>query len=168
MRALPQLPGAPYEFSYANAASADGSVVVGSSPLGSGERAVRWTSAGVQDLGSVPGLRDPIAYAVSDAGDVVGGLGSGNGPFNLAFVWTPSTGMQLLSDYLAAHGVWVPAGYRLEEVRVVSGDGRTFAGNIRNLSTNEREGFVATVPTPSAMLVLILPAVRRRPRRALV
>jgi len=167
MRALPQLPGAPYEESFANAVNRDGTVIVGSSPTGSGYRAVRWTSHGVESLGLVPQIFDSRAHAVSDAGDIVGGDGTGNGSFDLAFVWTPTTGMRLLSDYLTSYGVAIPAGYRLEGLRAISGDGLTFAGFARNLATSHAEGFVATVPPPASVMVLVLPVLahrRRRPR----
>lgn len=167
MRALPQLPGAPFEASYAYAVNADGSTVVGSSPLGSSYYAVRWTSAGVQDLGLGTGFRNTFARATSDDGNVVGGLATDAANTSHASIWTPATGMVLLSDYLQAHGVGIPTGYRLEEVLAISGDGLSFAGAARNLASNHAAGFVATIPAPSSILVLALPALARR-RRALI
>jgi probable HAF family extracellular repeat protein len=167
MHALPGLPGAPYIDNNANAVNADGSVVVGwSTSATTAVHAARWTSAGVQDLGVVAPSTTSIAYAVSDDGNVIGGILNGIGPFDLAFVWTPDSGMSLLSDYLGAHGVVVPAGYRIEDVYAISGDGMTFGGVARNLSTNVREGFVATVPAPCSLLILLAPTLRRRRRSA--
>jgi probable HAF family extracellular repeat protein len=164
MHALPSLPGAAFVYNDANAVNADGSVIVGDATTASGlAHAARWTSAGVQDLGVVAPWTVSIAYAVSGDGDVIGGILNGLGG-DLAFVWTADSGMSLLSDYLGAHGVVVPAGYRLEDVYAISGDGLTFGGVARNLSTNVREGFVATVPAPCSLLILLGPALRRRRR----
>jgi probable HAF family extracellular repeat protein len=169
MRALPGLPGGdPSPIAYG--VNADGSVVVGSTavnvtlPIYS--HAVRWVDGVVSDLGTVPGYMRSIAYAVDDSGSVIGGqVYTGGALPTSAAVWTPATGMVLLSDYLQAHGVGIPTGYRLEEVRAISGDGLTFAGAARNLATNHAEGFVATIPAPSSILVLALPALARRRRR---
>lgn len=67
------------------------------------------------------------AFAVSDSGRVIVGA-SGVFPTRHAFVWTPDQGMQLLSDYAAAHGVAIPDGWDLNTADAVSGDGKVIAG----------------------------------------
>ena len=81
-------------------------------------------------LGTGPqGFFPPQAYAfaVSDDGNVVVGA-SGIFPVRHAFIWTPDTGMVWLSDYAAAHGVTIPAGWDLNTADGVSADGQVIAG----------------------------------------
>ena len=81
-------------------------------------------------LGSGPnGFFPPAAYAfaVSNDGNTIVGA-TGVFPQRHAFIWTPSTGMQLLSDYAAAHGVTIPAGWDLNTADAISADGKTIAG----------------------------------------
>jgi len=72
---------------------------------------------------------DPVSAAVAVSGDgnvVVGYTGT---PINTdAFIWTPATGMILLKDYAAAHGVTLPAGFRLYGAAAISADGLTIGG----------------------------------------
>ncbi len=169
MQALPGLAGGGLsDWDRAMAVNADGSVVVGKAdvPGTTNSRAVRWVNGLVQDLGIIPGYARSLAYAVDDSGDVVGGATSTGQP-TAAFVWTSGAGMMLLSGYLDSHGIEVPAGYRLEEVRAISGDGLTFGGFARHLTTNDREGFVATIPSPgTAVVILLAPALLGRRRTA--
>lgn len=79
--------------SNARAASADGSIVVGDARIASVPRAVRWTSAGEQQLGSlIPGGRS-VAVAPSADGSVVVGQARNAAGFSEAFRWTESGGM---------------------------------------------------------------------------
>ncbi len=167
MVALPSLPGGGVDdWDRALAVNADGSVIVGSSDVPGTNRthAVRWTSQGIQDLGVVPGYLRSAAYAVDDSGTVVGGA-SFTGNF-VASVWTPSTGMVRLTDYLASFGVSTPAGFQAFYVYAVSGDGLTFGGLGRWTATGLHEGFVATIPAPMTSLVLLAPLLRSRRGRA--
>ncbi len=158
MELLPNLPGAPYVACRALAVNADGSIAVGYAPSGIGPHAVRWSPSGIQDLGIAPGTSDSYAWSVSDDGEVVGGIASDAG-HNWAILWTPGTGMTLLTDFLKLHGINAPSQYRLEEVRAISGDGLTFAGMARHLPTNRPEGFVATIPAPGTAIVLLVSTV---------
>lgn len=167
IHALPGLPGAPAE-AQANAVSANGAVVVGVATAGTTQlhsQAIRWVEGLITDLGTLPGFVDSVAFATSDDGNVIGGSANASSTF-AAFVWTSSAGMLPLSSYLNAAGVTVPAGYRLDSVFAISGDGLSFAGQARNLTTGTAEGFVATVPPPASFLVLLLPAIARRKRPA--
>ncbi len=161
MKALPGLPNAPYISTNARGVSADGSVAVGEAPHVDGvTHAVRWVNGGIQDLTVGSGFTSSLAFAVNDDGSVVGGVAGSH-----AFVWTPATKMMLASDFLALYGVTVPSDYTLEEVHAISGDGLTFGGYARNLATNQTEGFVATVPTPSLAAVFAVPLVAMACRR---
>lgn len=83
--------------SFANAASQNGSTIVGQSTSGSGPEAFRWTHAtGMVGLGDLPGgAFASEAHSVSGDGSVV--VGTGTGLVDLeAMRWTSSTGMTSL------------------------------------------------------------------------
>jgi probable HAF family extracellular repeat protein len=164
MQGLPVLPGSPSTQSSPHAVNSDGTVIVGASSASDGNRrAVRWTSAGIEDLGLLSGYSRTRALAVSDDGLTVGGVAYTPLP-DLAFVWTSGGGMTSLVDYLDSHGIGVPQDWNLITIHAISGDGLTFAGEARSTS-GVRQGFVATIPAPSGMLVIFssaLFAMRRR------
>jgi len=166
MVALPNLPGSTILETFANAANADGSVIVGNAASATPQNyyhAVRWTAAGIQDLGVLPGRINSHAYATSDDGNVIGGI-SAVFPNETPFVWTPLTGMIPLADHLASSGVIIPQGWTLTYLSAISGDGMTFGGQARS-PAGITEGFVATVPAPSGLVIVIgsaLLLVRRR------
>ena len=156
----PLAPLAPGADSSANAVNADGSVIAGAS----GSFAARWTSAGVESLGTLPGALFSHAYAISDDGNVVGGSTSGGPLPQTAMVWTPGTGAVGLADYLGSFGLTVTPGWRTKDVFAISGDGRTFAGDAVS-DSGVIEGFVATVPAPAGAVLVLAPAIlfpRRR------
>ena len=91
----------------AAAVSADGSFAAGEATLGNGIiHAIRWDSAGnALDLGAPAGAQNTHAYGISGDGSVVvGGCLMSNAEF-AAFVWTPSTGINTLTDFLVANGI---------------------------------------------------------------
>jgi len=95
-------------YSEALGVSAGGSVVVGYSTSASGDRAFRWTSAGMADLGTLAGGNYSIANGVSADGSVVVGR-SNSASGARAFRWT-SAGMTDLGtlaggNYSIANGV---------------------------------------------------------------
>ncbi|CAG0979087.1 hypothetical protein PHYC_01666 [Phycisphaerales bacterium] len=131
----------------------DGSIIVGDSsalPGVNSRQAVRWTGGIPTSLGVAPGFSFSSAIAVNDTGSVI--VGKLTGQMDTAAIWTPERGMEPLADYLALHGVTVPAGVNLLTATSVSADGRTFAG-YTGIPGQVRDGFVATIPSPS-----ILPA----------
>jgi probable HAF family extracellular repeat protein len=94
--ALGFLPGGSTPNSWANAVSADGSVVVGTSTSAGSEEGFRWTSAtGMVGLGFLPGGTSSAASLVSGDGQViVGSVGFAWDPSrNAAFRWTEAAGM---------------------------------------------------------------------------
>ena len=163
MRSLPTLPNANIPDTEAEAVNRDGSVVVGVGNSSDGRsHAIRWTSAGAQDLGLLPSGRGSVAYAVSDDGSVIAGSAT-VGSNMIAMVWMQPLGMVRLRDYLAGQGVSVPAGVLITTCYAVSGDGRTFAGIAQDTATSFYQGFVATIPAPSTLIVSFsLFALRRR------
>jgi uncharacterized membrane protein len=161
---LPSLPGGVS--SDARGVNFDGSIIVGNS--GSGIRPSMWRNGQVSDLGMPAGFSGyGQGNAVNDAGTVVAGfVAVGSNQF--ASIWTPSFGMEFLSDYLLRNGIQVPSGWTLLNATAVSADGMTIAGWGSNASTGS-EGFVVTIPAPSSLVLLgagSVLAARRRSRRA--
>jgi probable HAF family extracellular repeat protein len=173
MVGLGDLAGNDY-YSRAQAASADGGVIVGYSRTtsqvsdGAGgffdldhEAAFRWTAAtGMVALGGAVFENDPDsrAFGVSADGRVIVGRGSfetyAEGGF--AAVWIDGAGAQRLLDLLVAQGVTGLDGWRLDRALAVSADGRTIVGyGFAPGSNGEDQAFVATidlapVPLPGA------------------
>jgi len=92
MQDLGVLPGGTQ--SNALAISADGTTIVGTSRNASGQdRAVRWTTAGIEDLGTLGGVR-ATATAVSADGSYIVGWALNSSNATRAFRWSASAGMQ--------------------------------------------------------------------------
>lgn len=99
--------------------SADGSVAVGLALRGSISDAFRWTPTSFELLGNLGGSEVSRALAVSASGNVVVGLTSSVDSLNLAFRWTPETGMTSLGT--------LPGGGR-SDARAVSRAGDVVVG----------------------------------------
>ncbi|MDX2131634.1 MAG: hypothetical protein SFY69_06255 [Planctomycetota bacterium] len=163
MQVLTPLPGTGGFTSQAFGTNHDGSIIVGIS--GSNSSGTVWVNGVPMSLGIVPGFNRNSARAVSDDGSVIVGQMFGNS--QTAFVRTPSRGMERLADYLAFHGVQVPAGVNLLTATAVSADGMTFAG-YTGLPGQVRDGFVATIPAPGVSCCVFVGAgvtLFARPRR---
>ncbi|MEK6700644.1 MAG: hypothetical protein AABZ53_00115 [Planctomycetota bacterium] len=146
--------------------SGTGSIVVGNSKFGANlNHAVMWRDGGILDLGVTPDMARSFATAVSDDGSIVVGYAEMLTDFNdRACVWTQSTGMMILGDYLAASGVSTPAGWTYGGASAISADGRTIAG-YGSFGNGHITGFVVTIPSPAAPIVFLalgLRAIRRR------
>ncbi|HEY0230341.1 MAG TPA: hypothetical protein VGC55_03730, partial [Dokdonella sp.] len=87
----------------------------------------------------------PFAFGVSDDGKVVvGASGFFDNPPRAAYIWTEAGGSQLLSDYMAARGIEVPAGWTFSgALSAVSGDGSMVAGWTLG-GANGMQSFVVT------------------------
>lgn len=142
----------------------DGRVVVGDTRYGAGNQGavIMWISGQPVALGFASGYSRSAAIAVDDSGSVV--VGYVSSPFQTAGIWTPGRGMEPLSAYLAFHGVQVPAGINLLTATAVSADGMTLGG-YTGLPGQVRQGFVATIPAPSTIFILLL-VMRATIRRA--
>jgi probable HAF family extracellular repeat protein len=114
------------------AVNADGTAIVGTGYAG-GSHAYLWTPSGVTDLGILArnsptsDLAMAFATAVSDDGKTVVGF-SGFGGDRDAFIWTPSTGMVVLDDYVKAKGITGLDGWILGTANSISRDGKVIAG----------------------------------------
>jgi probable HAF family extracellular repeat protein len=162
----------PSGFGAATAISTDGRTVVGQNKA----HVLRWTQdGGLQDLLTLPGRSSATATGVSDNGKVIVGLSA---PRSLSFRnslgwdfgtsdtralrWTPSNGMQDLSQLLADRGVDM-TGITLVAALGVSTDGQFIAGALitAEIEPNQTIGFIAQVcddavdaclaPTPSGV-----------------
>jgi probable HAF family extracellular repeat protein len=134
--------------SFADDASAGGSVVVGQSrDRNAFWKAFRWTAAnGIRDLGTLGGPM-AAAYNVSDNGSVIVGrsLTNGGSGSDRAFRWTSASGMRDLRQELLNRGVTAVNGWILFGATGVSADGRVIVGEGFNPSM-QREAFRAVLP----------------------
>jgi probable HAF family extracellular repeat protein len=142
--------------------STDGSVVVGVSDSQNGQRAFRWTAtAGMQSLGTIPGLYNSSATAVSGDGSVI--VGSCD---NFAFLWHDSAGMLSLQSYLTSRGVDLTGWSALTTANAISADGRFIVGN--GIFEGANRSFIAdigVIPAPGALALLGLGGLSRSRRR---
>jgi probable HAF family extracellular repeat protein len=138
--------------SFADDASANGSVVVGQSRDATRWgfwKAFRWTAAtGMRDIGTLGGPM-AAAYNVSDDGSVVVGraLTSSSSASDRAFRWTSKKGMQNLQELLVKAGVTSVSGWILLGATGVSADGTVIVGEGIN-PAKQREAFRAVLPPP--------------------
>jgi probable HAF family extracellular repeat protein len=154
--------------------SADGlSVIVGmsSSTVGTVGEAFRWTPAGGMQglgfLGDLYGTYISSATGVSGDGTIIVGLSTGGPAGETAFIWDEAHGMRSLKDVLINdYGVTnIQSDYYLTEALAISTDGQTIVGmGYRN---GNYSGWVATIPEPSTLSLLVMGALlgarRRRP-----
>jgi probable HAF family extracellular repeat protein len=146
---LPSLPGSS---SGAGGMNSDGSIIVGQSGA---NQASMWRGGVVQLLGNAPGFASSVAYATDSTGSVAVGRMFAASSFGYGYVWTASAGPQLLEDYLAGFHLSFPAGWRSEYVSSISDDGRSIGGWAIN-SSLQHQGFVVTIPSPSAIVLGIM------------
>ncbi len=115
-------------YSRAYDVSNDGSVVVGySGNSGDYYEAIRWEDGTMTGLGVLSGDVESSAYAVSGDGSVVVGYSADDDEVSTAFRWTEATGMQSISEWLAASGYTV-SGWSDTTAKGVSDDGTIVTG----------------------------------------
>src|SRR5262249_1619470 len=128
----------------------------------------RWTSAGgMVGLGSLPDGFNPWGFSAD--GSVVVGYEVQADPVThyTALYWTADGGMRTLWDELLSHGVDPAANgwSSLEFAKAVSADGNTIVGD--GIHNGREEAFVAVVPEPAGLALLVASGVlavrRRRP-----
>lgn len=129
MQGLGDLSGGIFQSS-AERASADGSVIVGSSESANGTEAFRWTSGGgMMGLGDFAGSTfGSLALGVSADGSVVVGAGTSVNGFE-AFRWTSGSGLVGLGDLTG--GVFNSVAMN------VSADGSVIVGSASTASGSE-------------------------------
>lgn len=71
-------------------------------------------------------VRSNAVSVSADGNTIVGNTGDNN--TEQAFIWTQAGGMVLLSDYAAAHGIDIPAGFYLLSANALSADTLTIGG----------------------------------------
>lgn len=159
---LPSVTGAG--LALARGVNFDGTIIVGGSGPGAATGTM-WINGVPQALANSVPNSSFTAYGVSDDGSVVcGTINAGIGG-EFAGVWTPATGIVLLSEYLVANGVVVPSGVTLRNSTGVSSDGRSFVGDAS--FSPGFQAYVATVPGPGTLALMgvgwLFAARRRRP-----
>jgi probable HAF family extracellular repeat protein len=121
MQSLGVLPTGTYSRAYG--VSADGTVIVGTSTInsGNGSEAFRWTAqGGMQGLGDLAGgIVASEGYAISRDGNTVVGMGY-DGVQGRAVRWTQQTGMVSLGQ--------LPGGTGWAQALAVNGDGSVIVG----------------------------------------
>ncbi len=132
--------------------SSNGRLIVGDGDDRTGNlHPVLWVPGGVLDLGIAGNYQSGRAKDMSDDGQsAVINFTSNTGLYpEAAGIWTSGTWPMLAHEFLALHGIGVPAGMWLTHCEAISADGRTFAGNARYRDATGRDvwtGWVATVP----------------------
>jgi uncharacterized membrane protein len=151
------------------AANYDGSVIVGWSNSSTGSQAARWTSAGVQGLGYLPGSPSSVAQSVEVTGQIITGFTGISSGAGQAFFWSADTGMRYLLDHILLMEPSLAAsmtGWTLTSA-YVSADGTTFAGNARDplgrqvgYRASRAGGWLTTspaaAPEPSTQILFVL------------
>lgn len=127
----------------ADGVSGNGQFVVGSSyPTSDGSSASWRLNVATGEVIPIPSM--PFAFGVSDDGrTIVGASGFFDDPPRALYIWTEAGGSELFSDYLAARGIAVPAGWTLQgSLSGVSGDGSIVGG--WGGTANGNQSFIVT------------------------
>jgi uncharacterized membrane protein len=104
--------------------------------------------------GSTPEYGNNIPYAVSDDGNLVVGYCTFDGsPFSTTgFVWTPSTGVVDVNQYLQDNGVLVDPNFTIQTLTAMTPDGTKIFGYGQMLTAPyTRRAFRITLPGPVAV-----------------
>ncbi len=106
-------------------------------------------------LGDLPGndFRSVARGVSADGSVVVGWSYSTSG--REAFIWDHALGMRSLRDVLTGDFGLDLANWRLSSTDAITPDGTTIVGTGVNPS-GQREGWIATIPEPGAVSLLVL------------
>jgi hypothetical protein len=141
--------------------NSDGTVYA--SGLGAGGKGIRWSNGVAEVLSTDPKYLRLLPESMSNDGNVIVGIARLVASSDQrSFVWTQSTGTMFVEDYLRMNGIVLPVGELIDRL-IVSGDGKSFAGRFSQISG---DAFVATIPTPGGMTLVVgaLAISRRRSR----
>lgn len=137
-----------------NRSNANGSIVVGYvQPVGLDSLAVVWNNGVPMTLGGLGARNNMAALAVSDNGLVIGGNGRLAGTYTATIWLNGNADAVIFQDYLSSLGVATPTGWRLTSIDSVSADGMTILGTA--LSGARSQAFIATIPAPAGLSVLL-------------
>jgi len=130
---------------------------------GATTQAFRWNSqhAAMTLLGRLPGDTQSQAIDINNAGIAVG---VSAGAVEQAVVWDADGHIALLQDLLVAAGVNTSAWTRLTRATTLTDDGLTIGGSGVWAADGTTRGFIATIPEPATLLLVLggLALVRRR------
>lgn len=151
---------------YVAAMSGDGRTVVGRTAEG---RAFCWSEDAGLTLLSMAGFPAGAgaydAWDVSYDGSIIVGSGAWDGGGG-TLVWDATGHARLLRDILESDLGLDLAGHTLVDAVAMSADGLTFVGNEMNAFTSKPEGWVARIPEPGTLVMLLgaagIAAMRRR------
>ena len=128
-------------------ASDDGTVVVGQ---GGNYTPFRWTRAmGIESLGLLETGDSGYAEAISADGSIVVGSFANAG----AFIWTPTGNLRHLQNVLTTDYGLDLSGWSLRGATDISPDGTTIVGY--GIHNGSYQGFVATIPEPNTIALLL-------------
>jgi len=154
MAGLGRLPGATVSSAYG--ISADGLVVVGTSPVGT-DHAFRWTQTTGMVAITGPPVIQSLARAASGNGSVVVGY-SYVGPVDTdAFIWDAVHGLRRVKDVLVNDFGLTLTGWKLTEATGISSDGLTVVGNGTDPSGNA-EAWIADLSGATPALASLVSA----------
>ncbi|MFH1419619.1 MAG: PEP-CTERM sorting domain-containing protein [Planctomycetota bacterium] len=166
MTGLGDLPGGEF-YSMAYGISADGTTIIGFGGSGSagGQEAFRWTEGqGMVGLGHLPGGLDSTALACSADGSIIAGRGNLLSGEDEAIIWDADNGMRSLRTLLVDDfGLDLPD-WTLDRATGVSADGQTLIGWGYN-PDGHVEAWIARIPEPATLSLLLLGGVMLRRRR---
>jgi uncharacterized membrane protein len=125
-------------FCEAAAVNASGSIIVGQAYDESRDQRVAalWLKSDYgwvrEWLGSLPGTfagyGQAMALALTDDGHTIVGFNRFDPNRSAGFIWTVENGLLGAHEYLAAHGIALPEGFRISSVTGITADGAYMAG----------------------------------------
>lgn len=154
--------GGSHPAAYAQAADADGDVIVGNSNTPSGQHAFRWVAPGpMQDLGTLGGQSSNARSVSADGSVVVGYSLDSAGQFR-AMHWTAATGMQDLGTLggavASALGVSADGSVVVGSSNDAAGRSRAFrwsaSGGMQDLGTLGGDAGIATGTSADGSVVV--------------